>query len=76
MKTLQTKQWFLDRIGKRVFRDNSGCGCPTCNDIVENGLIIRDKEHALHMYEVQNDYANENTYLNYKDEKNDVDNSF
>lgn len=65
----KNKQWFLDRIGKRVFRDANNC-CAKCKEITENGLIIQDKDHALYLYETEKTLFEENNiYLNYRDIK-------
>lgn len=45
----QRQQWFLDRIGKRVFRETNGCSCGTCQRNTENGIVILDENHALYM---------------------------
>lgn len=68
MKTLHNKQWFLDRIGKRIYRDKSTCTCPTCANVEENGLVIADEKDADYLFNVQNDFANDGDYLNYRDE--------
>jgi hypothetical protein len=44
------EQWFIDRIGKRVFRPATSCDCPTCKDVLENGLLIQDEGHAFYVY--------------------------
>ena len=38
-------QWFLDRIGKRVFRDSLSYNCESCTCVENNGLIIKDENH-------------------------------
>ena len=65
--THHTLKWFTARIGKRIFRDDSGCGCPSCFGVVQNGLIISDKLHADELYCTQNDFGNERIELNYRD---------
>jgi hypothetical protein len=50
------KQWFIDRIGKRVYRDKNTCDCEMCNDVFENGLIIKNETHATYLYHIQNEY--------------------
>lgn len=76
MKTLHSKNWFLERIGKRVWRDKNKppCGCNTCNEVEENGMIIGDELHADYMFHTQNEFANEGHYLNYRDEKDNSHN--
>ena len=48
-------QWFIDRIGKRVFRDRGNCDCAVCKTVLVNGLIIEDRFHANYLYDVQNE---------------------
>jgi len=48
------KQWFIDRIGKRVFRTESSCSCGVCKMVFEQGLIIIDEMHADYLYMIQN----------------------
>lgn len=66
---MKTKQYFLDRIGKRIYRNDSGCTCRDCKNIVENGLIINDEQHADYLFQTQNEYMAESIDLNYRDEK-------
>lgn len=67
---MKTKAWFKSRIGKRIYRDDYGCDCHTCKDIVENGLVIWHKyNHYEHIYDNQNEFANEGVFLNYRDKK-------
>jgi len=42
-------QWFLDRIGKRVFRNKDGCNCPSCLNVAEQGIVIASEEHARYL---------------------------
>lgn len=70
---LHTKHWFINRIGKRIFRDYIDC-CKGCDEITKNGLIIHDKQHAEYLYTVQNDFIvgddfSKGTFLNYRDKK-------
>lgn len=52
--------WFKERIGKKIYRDDTSCDCKTCTDITHNGLIIRDRFHAEYLdmiqYELEIDY--------------------
>ena len=65
---IHTKKWFLNRIGKRIFRDWYKC-CPICDKTAKNGLIIHDKIHAEYLYLYQNDFGAEGTHLNYREKK-------
>lgn len=66
---VHNKIWFVERIWKRVFLDDDGCSCSTCKDVVENGIVIFDENHASYMCDVQNDFWCEWVYLNYRDKK-------
>lgn len=52
-KYKKRQQWFLDRIGKRVFRESNGCPCITCKKNTKNGIIILDEEHAIYMHDME-----------------------
>lgn len=64
----KTKAWFIERIGKRIFRDPTEC-CPTCKNTAENGLIVSDEAHADYLYCTENDFASEGIFLDYRDVK-------
>jgi len=66
---MQKREWFISNIGKKIYRDDSGCPCDTCKEILENGLIITDKEKADHLFYTQNDFMAEGLDLNYRDVK-------
>jgi hypothetical protein len=46
------KQWFIDRIGKRVFRNDTQC-CEHCDKVYKEGLVISDESHAYHLYDCE-----------------------
>ena len=48
-------QWFKDRIGKRVYRENNKCRCKICVEVFEIGLIINDEIHAHYLLDCQNE---------------------
>jgi hypothetical protein len=58
------KQWFIDRIGKRVYRDKNTCHCEICKEVFEKGVIIEKEWHAIYIYNLQNElqytYSDEN----------------
>ena len=62
-------QWFKDRIGKRIYRDDDNCTCGTCKTISSSGLIVTTENHAIYLHDVQNDYGAEGINLNYRDTK-------
>jgi len=55
-------EWFLDRIGKRIYRHDVTCDCTLCKDVTKNGIVVRGKHHAEYLYIVQNDI-----FINYND---------
>ena len=71
MNKINTIDWFIKRIGKRVYRDANipPCGCPSCNEIEKNGIVITDEQQATYMYNIQMEFANDGHYLNYRDTK-------
>jgi hypothetical protein len=69
---MDRKQWFLDRIGKRIFRNGSGCSCNVCANVYENGLIIRDAYHAEYLCDIEGEYNHEGYPLEYFDTKEEV----
>jgi predicted metal-binding protein len=48
---MERKQWFLNRIGKVVYRSEVTCGCEHCKDVYNNGLTVGDKDHADYLYD-------------------------
>jgi len=67
LNMLQSEQWFIDRIGKRIYRDDDFCSCPNCPRIAKEGFIISDEYHARELYVVQMDWIADGTELNYRD---------
>jgi hypothetical protein len=47
------KQWFIDRIGKRIYREKNVCSCPVCVKVHEEGLVITSEDHANYLYDCQ-----------------------
>jgi hypothetical protein len=62
---LRTKEWFINRIGKRVYRDHHDC-CVSCEDVAKNGLTVSDYKHADYLYSLQLDFHREGLELNYR----------
>jgi|GEM_PF-3329720 len=62
-------QWFLDRIGKRVFRNHAGCPCVICKKVYEQGFVIVDASHAEYVHDNEADYAASGHPLRYFDTK-------
>ena len=68
----EREQWFRNRVGFRVFRNDNGCSCPICQDAFKNGLIIADFNHADYLYDCEADYAGEQIPLRYFDTKEEA----
>ena len=52
---MHTLQWFINRIGKIVYRDKLTCKCSTCKSVEKDGVLIHDKNHAEYLYMVSCD---------------------
>jgi hypothetical protein len=52
-KVVHDMQWFIDRIGKKIYRSTTFCECPTCSHVFNHGVFILDKNHAIYLYECQ-----------------------
>lgn len=68
----QRRQWFLDRIGKRVFRNRGTCTCEDCKKVERYGLVIKDRIHAIYLNDMESCAMADGTYLHYFDTKKDV----
>ncbi len=44
------KQWFIDRVGKRIYRTETTCRCSSCVDVYMRGLVIIDEQHADYLH--------------------------
>lgn len=67
------KQWFLDRVGKKVYRNDNGCKCPICEDVAYNGIIIGSAMHANYLYDIECGYNADGHPLKYTDHKGSPD---
>lgn len=65
-------QWFIERIGKRVYRNSNGCSCNVCEDIRQNGIKIEDEMHAEYMYQMEGSANLDGLTLRYFDTKEEV----
>jgi hypothetical protein len=68
----EREKWFIDRIGKVVYRNKTSCTCSVCADVADNGLIIHDLAHALYLEEIEGMYNLEGHPLKYCDTKEEV----
>lgn len=60
-------EWFKERIGKTVYRNNTYC-CNHCYTVYVNGLLLADEQHAGYVY----DCYSEMPYLEYFDTRAEV----
>lgn len=51
--TEERKQWFIDHIGKVVYRTDTLCSCDSCEDVYNNGLLIKDGMQAQYLFDVE-----------------------
>ncbi len=72
LNAIAREQWFIDRIGKIVFRNKTTCKCETCKNVYEQGLIIHDKTHATYLYDMEGCYNYEGYPLKYFDTKEEM----
>jgi len=45
-----TKQWFLKRTGKKIYRKKLDCPCASCQ---KTDILIRDADHADYIWTCQ-----------------------
>ena len=67
----KTKEWFMERIGKRIYRDMQGekhC-CQYCQAVAEHGLTVIDEMHADYLACTDRDFSAEGIFSNYRDMK-------
>ena len=50
-----SKEWFLARIGQRVFRYSNGCDCESCKSTEKKGLVINSRDQATYLFDIQNE---------------------
>jgi len=67
-------QWFLDRIGKTVYRNKNSCDCKTCEDVYVNGLLIKDELQANYVWDMEGLSNYEDFPLRYFDTVEERDN--
>jgi hypothetical protein len=66
------EKWFIERIGKVVYRNATSCRCDICKNVTVNGLIIADHNHALYLSEIEAEYNLDSHPLRYCDTKEEV----
>ncbi len=68
----ERKQWFLDRVGKTVYRNDNGCPCDVCKRVLEEGLIIGGDFHAEYLYDMEGDCSADGGSLRYFDTRSEA----
>ena len=67
--TPKSKEWFTQRIGKKIYRDHIECQCFECTKNEDEGLTVIDKQHAEYLAMIYSNFGQEGTFMNYRDEK-------
>lgn len=60
-------KWFLSKVGSTLYRNDHGCDCQSCKDVLERGVFINDELHAHYCYDIECDFNAEGTPLRYFD---------
>jgi hypothetical protein len=63
----KSKEWFIDRIGKRIYRDSRRYCCATCLEVEKEGVIVCGETHATYLADVDMDFGAEGVFSNYRD---------
>lgn len=53
----ERRQWFIERIGKVIYRTKTDCRCRSCEQVYENGILIEDEFHAECLHDWENEYG-------------------
>lgn len=70
-KLSEREKFFVDRIMQRVYRNDS-CNCEVSQQVYRDGLVIRDKFHAIYLADLEADYAADGNQLRYFDTREEV----
>lgn len=48
---MKPKQWFIDRIGKTIYRSENGCSCETCKKVQSRIHVVyrTDMTHVVYL---------------------------
>jgi uncharacterized protein YcsI (UPF0317 family) len=65
---MDRQQWFLDRVGKRVF-NTLFCNCDICKSDYESGVVICDNFNAIASFNFERDLQAEGTKFKHFDTK-------
>lgn len=72
-KISNREQWFIDRIGKVVYRNKMTWDYGIFRSVYVNGLIITDECHANCLYCCESEFTAEGQTLKYFDTINERD---
>lgn len=67
----EREQFFIDRIGKRVYR-NAACPCLVCQNIHKNGIIVENELHANYLADMEAEFTIDGHPLKYFDTKEEA----
>ena len=73
VKISDREQWFLDRIGKTVWRNRTSCKCHVCDRVYKEGLHISEEMHAYYLCDMEAAANAEGVPLKYFDTKEERD---
>jgi hypothetical protein len=65
---MERLQWFIDKIGQRIYRNDVGC-CKRCQEIAQEGLIVNDEMHANYLFDMEIAYQQDGAKLMYFETK-------
>lgn len=65
--------WFLERIGIRIYPSGYPCQCDSCKKYHENGFVMRDEMEADYIYSERSELAAEGVKVEYFDSKQERD---
>lgn len=63
----QTLEWFIQRVGNKVYRDAIPSDNIFSKKLGSTPVIIRDELHAQYLFDIQNDFIADGVNLNYRD---------
>lgn len=68
----EREQWFLNRIGKRVYVNKPIHSCEKCQKAFNQGYLITDARAAIDLAETEELYAAEGTFIKFFDTKEEA----
>jgi len=65
---MNRKQWFINRICKRVF-PTIICDCQACKSYYDSGFVIDNEFEAIALYDLERDFQSEGSKIKHFDTK-------